>query len=53
MSITFASDSHDAIQRDRIREKARGWEWVTAEFQRILTLAAAERDRLLGPDRGE
>lgn len=37
----------------RLEDKIRGWEWVAAEFRRVLTEAAAERERLLGPDRGE
>lgn len=34
-------------------DKVRGWDWVCRELTALLDSIRSERERLLGPDRGE
>lgn len=43
----------DSIEIAITEQKIRGWEWVTDQLRAMVDEARAERDRLLGPDRGE
>lgn len=43
----------DPTTKSVLDKKIKGWNWVRAEFDRILAARRAEAERLLGPDRGE